>query len=298
MAKQTPNLQLKKPEPNDFYNVEDFNGNSDIIDNAIKGVSDRISGLTAADVGAVEVPHGTTPPAVSVFSFREDFLKDRIVLKILEPTNLTNWFETVVVRNTHQSPTTPTDGIVIFRNKVANKYDDGAITGFTDIVRPGQAYYYTAFTLNKSGAWNPANTKTLYYNSTGIFAQSAAFNYGDLVAPCVVTLEDIADVSAHHTWDFRDYEWIYFVFDGYYVYPKLWLRQHNTNLRAFASQISDTYKSDLYVTGSRTFSSDYQQLTLNITSARVIRTTLSNGAITVLNPMISSIYAIRKNNRP
>lgn len=32
MATQTPNLGLKKPEKTDFYNVDDFNENMDIID--------------------------------------------------------------------------------------------------------------------------------------------------------------------------------------------------------------------------------------------------------------------------
>ena len=32
----TPNYELKKPEQDDFYNVEDFNENADIIDQALK----------------------------------------------------------------------------------------------------------------------------------------------------------------------------------------------------------------------------------------------------------------------
>lgn len=38
--KETTNLKLKKPDLNDFYNVEDFNYNSDIIDRSIKEVKD------------------------------------------------------------------------------------------------------------------------------------------------------------------------------------------------------------------------------------------------------------------
>lgn len=32
---ETTKLHLKKPEPEDFYDVGDFNGNADIIDGAI-----------------------------------------------------------------------------------------------------------------------------------------------------------------------------------------------------------------------------------------------------------------------
>lgn len=32
MAQYTPNYNLKKPEQEDFYNVDDFNGNMDILD--------------------------------------------------------------------------------------------------------------------------------------------------------------------------------------------------------------------------------------------------------------------------
>lgn len=35
MANYTENLNLKKPEENDFYNIEDFNGNADILDGEI-----------------------------------------------------------------------------------------------------------------------------------------------------------------------------------------------------------------------------------------------------------------------
>ena len=38
--KETTNLKLKKPDLNDFYNVDDFNYNSDIIDRSIKEVQD------------------------------------------------------------------------------------------------------------------------------------------------------------------------------------------------------------------------------------------------------------------
>lgn len=73
----TPNLQLKKPKPEDFYNIQDHNENSDILDGKIQeltasklgkdeiGVAGGIAGLdadgklvqmpNAADVGAVPV---------------------------------------------------------------------------------------------------------------------------------------------------------------------------------------------------------------------------------------------------
>ena len=36
MATNTPNYNLKKPAPSDFYNIADFNGNADIVDAQLK----------------------------------------------------------------------------------------------------------------------------------------------------------------------------------------------------------------------------------------------------------------------
>jgi phage-related tail fiber protein len=73
MAEYTQNYNLKKPEQDDFYNVEDFNDNADIIDEKLKEIEDGIENidvpvtsvnektgdivLTAEDVGA-ETPAG------------------------------------------------------------------------------------------------------------------------------------------------------------------------------------------------------------------------------------------------
>ena len=40
--KYTPNYGLKKPEQDDFYNVDDFNENADIIDQKLKENADAI----------------------------------------------------------------------------------------------------------------------------------------------------------------------------------------------------------------------------------------------------------------
>lgn len=42
MATYTTNYNLKKPAPEDFYDIADFNGNADIIDGALKTLTDRI----------------------------------------------------------------------------------------------------------------------------------------------------------------------------------------------------------------------------------------------------------------
>jgi len=76
--KYTPNYGLKKPEQDDFYNVEDFNENADIIDEKLKEIEDGIENievpvtsvnektgdvvLTAEDVGA-ETPAGAQAKA-------------------------------------------------------------------------------------------------------------------------------------------------------------------------------------------------------------------------------------------
>lgn len=52
MATYTKNINLKKPDPSDFYNIEDFNGNSDKIDTFAKATSDHIA--------SKENPHNVT----------------------------------------------------------------------------------------------------------------------------------------------------------------------------------------------------------------------------------------------
>ena len=55
--KYTPNYGLKKPEQDDFYNVEDFNENADIIDEKLKEIED---GIENAEHLRIEV--GVSPP--------------------------------------------------------------------------------------------------------------------------------------------------------------------------------------------------------------------------------------------
>jgi hypothetical protein len=46
--KYTPNYGLKKPEQDDFYNVEDFNENADIIDEKLKEAEAAAEAVQAA----------------------------------------------------------------------------------------------------------------------------------------------------------------------------------------------------------------------------------------------------------
>ena len=56
MAEYTENYNLKKPAQEDFYNVDDFNNNADIIDSQLKAISDKAAAAlpatsyTAADI--------------------------------------------------------------------------------------------------------------------------------------------------------------------------------------------------------------------------------------------------------
>lgn len=56
MAKNTEHYGLVKPAQSNFYNVEDFNGNADIIDSALQGKVDKVSGkgLSANDYTTAE----------------------------------------------------------------------------------------------------------------------------------------------------------------------------------------------------------------------------------------------------
>lgn len=44
MATYTNNLNLKKPNPEDFYNIADFNGNADILDTEIDKKANKVTG--------------------------------------------------------------------------------------------------------------------------------------------------------------------------------------------------------------------------------------------------------------
>lgn len=76
----TQNYKLKKPGQEDFYNVDDFNSNADIIDQKLKEIEDKtknivtsVNGktgeveLTAEDIGA-ETPAGAQEKAASAAS--------------------------------------------------------------------------------------------------------------------------------------------------------------------------------------------------------------------------------------
>lgn len=52
----TTNYGLKKPAGSDYYNIEDFNGNADILDAALhahEADQDNPHGVTAAQAGAI-----------------------------------------------------------------------------------------------------------------------------------------------------------------------------------------------------------------------------------------------------
>lgn len=44
--KETTNLKLKKPDQNDFYNIDDFNNNSDIIDEEIGKIKEDMKNIS------------------------------------------------------------------------------------------------------------------------------------------------------------------------------------------------------------------------------------------------------------
>jgi hypothetical protein len=65
MAEYTPYLNLKKPAPNEFYNVEDFNDNADLIDAEMEQQADGIGALqqTVNAHLAEKAPHANIPIA-------------------------------------------------------------------------------------------------------------------------------------------------------------------------------------------------------------------------------------------
>lgn len=49
--KETTNLKLKKPDQNDFYNIDDFNNNSDTIDEEIGKIKEDLKNASTDAAG-------------------------------------------------------------------------------------------------------------------------------------------------------------------------------------------------------------------------------------------------------
>ena len=65
MADYTPNLNLKKPARTDYFNLNDFNGNADIIDTAVGDIDTSLDGKLNTDFsnisgGAIAIANGGT----------------------------------------------------------------------------------------------------------------------------------------------------------------------------------------------------------------------------------------------
>ena len=56
MSTVTTNLGLKKPDANDFYNVQDFNNNADIVDEAIAGKANSSHSHDASNIKSGTMP--------------------------------------------------------------------------------------------------------------------------------------------------------------------------------------------------------------------------------------------------
>lgn len=74
--KYTPNYGLKKPEQDDFYNVEDFNENADIIDQKLKEVVDDLA--SHKNETAQNHVHGLSPERVRAIYVSTDDPDDEI----------------------------------------------------------------------------------------------------------------------------------------------------------------------------------------------------------------------------
>lgn len=86
MASYTSNYNLKKPADTDFYDVADFNGNSDIIDTALNSKLEK--DLSNISGGAVPIANGGTG-ASTAESARANLglgVTDKLTVKALELT--------------------------------------------------------------------------------------------------------------------------------------------------------------------------------------------------------------------
>ena len=55
--KETTNYHLRKPDPEDFYNIEDFNHNADLLDATLKDLEDtKLDTSGGTMTGALTLP--------------------------------------------------------------------------------------------------------------------------------------------------------------------------------------------------------------------------------------------------
>lgn len=132
MADYTQNYNLKKPAQNDFYNIDDFNDNADIIDEAL---SDKLnSDFSNVSGGAVPISNGDTG-AITASDARSNLGLGTSNTPTFNAVNLTN--ATVNGKNIYNSGSNMTDlqreicannkGFFVCQNWWAN-------TGFTSDV--------------------------------------------------------------------------------------------------------------------------------------------------------------------
>ena len=79
MASETINYKLRKPAEDDFYDVQDFNGNMELIDGALKGNADGIR--RAAGVKRISLPASgwsAAVPYTQTVAVAEMCIRDRI----------------------------------------------------------------------------------------------------------------------------------------------------------------------------------------------------------------------------
>ena len=62
---ETANYKLKQPSAEDFYNIEDFNGNMDILDTQLKSQEEAIAQKAPLESGAVPIASGGTGAATA-----------------------------------------------------------------------------------------------------------------------------------------------------------------------------------------------------------------------------------------
>ena len=163
MADYTQNYNLKKPAQTDFYNIDDFNDNADIIDEAL---SDKLnSDFSNVSGGAVPISNGGTG-ATSYYGARENLrLKiancskvDLLTYIKNLPADTTGHFMAINCTNTPNSNNTPWWLVSVLYNDGSEIYVTAAADGY---------YFFNAFWSTQWQGW-----KTFYSSSDSINADT------------------------------------------------------------------------------------------------------------------------------
>lgn len=167
MPELTPNIGLVKPYRNEYYNIDEHNYNSDVIDTEIAGLKDADAGLNNAlstHIADTSNPHKTTAAQVGAYTTAETDAKDTALQEdyMTRDSNLQTQYTEF-----YNSSIAHTDA------HIANKENPHRVTpGQIGAVATGDQYKIMALSVGNA----ETETNLLQNWHTGFYASPSASN--------------------------------------------------------------------------------------------------------------------------